>query len=344
MIEMTRDKSIANLRNFIFAEFGIAIAFLAITTLIANILARRLTSGLDRLVKVAADAESGKTFLRTDKFRRDEIGFLARHMYRMLDTIHQEKMAIIEQTRLIVEKERLMIVQSRSATMGEMIRNIAHQWRQPLNTVGLVTQNIRQDYRDHLLTQESLEKDIDVVLRCVKNMSQTIDDFRDFFRNDKEKTQFNLHQAIVELLCLIEATLKNSQINVSLSEDVGLHAFGYPHEFSQVILNLLANAKDALIDNKVPHGRIEIELRSTDDARIVVIRDNAGGIPKAIEGRIFEPYFTTKIDGSGIGLYMSKIIIEKHFGGCVSFRNTGEGAEFTLSIPARPSKGENWRS
>ena len=250
------------------------------------------------------------------------------------ETLEQQ---VIEQTRQNIEQERLLIEQSRRAVMGEMIRNIAHQWRQPLNTVGLVVQNISDDFRGNRLTEEGLDKDVDTAMRCVKNMSTTIDDFRNFFRPDKTKSLFKLKLAIDESLSLIEATLKNNAIKVSLSGNLELQAFGQINEFSQVILNLLTNAKDALIDNKVPYGKIEIELGSTGHAGIIVIRDNAGGIPEEAMEKIFEPYFTTKISGSGVGLYMSKIIIEKHMSGSITFRNMKDGAEFTVGIPLMPS-------
>jgi len=166
-------------------------------------------------------------------------------------------------------------------------------------------------------------------------MSKTIDDFRNFFRPDKIKKLFKLQDAINESLSLIETTLKNNEIKISLNGDQELQAFGYANDFSQVILNLLANAAEALVGNKVQEKKIEIELKSSERSGVVVIRDNAGGIPEEAMGRIFEPYFTTKENGLGIGLYMSKIIIEKHIGGSITFCNTANGAEFTVSIPLK---------
>ncbi|HZW26767.1 MAG TPA: ATP-binding protein [Gallionella sp.] len=240
---------------------------------------------------------------------------------------------VIEQTHQTIEKERLLIQQSRSAAMGEMISNIAHQWRQPLSTLSLVVQNILFDYRENQLNREELEEYVDTAQQCVTSMSETIDDFRNFFRPDKIKVTFNLHDAVAESIRLLEATLKNHKIQVSMSEDSGLRAYGHVNEFSQVILNVLANAKDALVENKPDKRRIEIELKSTGHVGMVVIRDNAGGIPEDAQDKIFDPYFTTKVSGTGIGLYMSKTIIEKHMDGNIACRNTADGAEFTISIP-----------
>jgi PAS domain S-box-containing protein len=252
------------------------------------------------------------------------------------ETLEQQ---VLKKTRQNIDQERLLIEQSRNATMGEMIRNIAHQWRQPLNVVALAVQNIRDDFRE--LNEEALDKDVDMALRCVMHMSETIDDFRNFFRADKEKTLFSLYAATDESVRLLEATMKNADIQVSSSGDQALQAVGYLNEFSQVMLNLLANATDALVENKVQHGRIAIEVKSNEQSGIVSIRDNAGGIPEEITGKIFDPYFTTKISGSGIGLYMSRIIIEKHMGGRITCCNVADGAEFTVSIPLKPNDVSN---
>ncbi|MFZ3017781.1 MAG: ATP-binding protein [Gallionella sp.] len=255
---------------------------------------------------------------------------------RQLKTVNTSlEQRVDEQTQQNIEKERLLIQQSRSAAMGEMISNIAHQWRQPLSTLGLVVQNIMLDYRENELNRESLEKYVDTAQQCVTQMSETIDDFRNFFRPDKAKVRFNLHQAVSDSLQLLEATLKNNNIQVAMGKDLGLEAFGHANEFSQVILNVLANAKDALVDNQPHQRRIEVELRETEHTGLVVIRDNAGGIPDGAMEKIFDPYFTTKASGTGIGLYMSKTIIEKHMDGSIVCRNTADGAEFTISIPLR---------
>lgn len=238
-----------------------------------------------------------------------------------------------EQTKLNVEKERLLIQQSRSAAMGEMISNIAHQWRQPLSALSLVVQNIQLDYREHELTPETLDNYVDTAQQCVKRMSETIDDFRNFFRPDKEKSLFSVHQAIEESLKLLEATLKNNNIKVVMSPDQGWQTYEHVNEFSQVLLNVLVNAKEALVANQPHERRIEIDLQQAGAMCRISIRDNAGGIPQNAMEKIFDPYFTTKPGGTGIGLHMSRTIIEKHMNGSIDFRNIGDGAEFTISIP-----------
>lgn len=257
-----------------------------------------------------------------------------KHMEMALHELNETlEKRIEEQTQQNIEKERLLIQQSRNAAMGEMISNIAHQWRQPLSTLGLVVQNIHLDYKENQLTQKELEKYVETAQKCVVSMSETIDDFRDFFRPDKCKVHFNLHQTVSDSIALLEATMKNNGIQITLSADQGLQVFGHVNEFSQVILNLLANAKDALVANRTHQRKIEVELQSNDHFGLVVIRDNAGGIPEDVIDKVFDPHFTTKSGGTGIGLYMSKTIIEKHIGGSITCQNVADGAEFSVSIP-----------
>lgn len=260
---------------------------------------------------------------------------------RWLKTLNESlAQRVDEETRKSLEKERLLIQQGRNAAMGEMIGNIAHQWRQPLSTLGLVVQNIHLDYRERSLDDDALDKYIDTAKQAIQRMSSTIDDFRDFFRPSRVKECFSLHRSIRESIQLLEAMLKNNGIVIGLDGDPGLQAVGHPNEFSQVILNFVVNAKDALVERKVPKGRIDIELAVSGASGIVTIRDNAGGIAEDQLDKIFDPYFTTKASGTGIGLYMCKTIIEQHMDGIISCRNLFDGdkrlgVEFAIKIPLR---------
>ena len=243
-----------------------------------------------------------------------------------------------EETRKSLEKERLLIQQGRNAAMGEMIGNIAHQWRQPLSTLGLVIQNIHSDYLEGGLEGDALEKYVDTAKRAVQRMSCTIDDFRDFFRPSRVKEPFSLHQSIEETLRLLAAMLKNNSIEITVTGDPALVAYGHPNEFSQVILNFVVNAKDALVERRESRGRIEIALNASGLNGVVTIRDNAGGIDEDQMEKIFDPYFTTKQNGTGIGLHMNRTIIEQHMNGSINCSNLYEsgqrlGAEFAITIP-----------
>ena len=232
-------------------------------------------------------------------------------------------------------KEQLLMEQSKLASMGEMIGNIAHQWRQPLNALGLTIQKIKVLEDNNNLGKEQIDKITEKSNRLIEKMSHTIDDFMGFFRSDKSKTEFNINDVVIETVNLLEASIKNNFIDVNIIQDKSNLSFnGYKGEFTQVILNLLSNAKDILLERKIENPKIDIELSSTSDNIIIKIIDNAGGIPENIMQKIFEPYFTTKEEGkgTGIGLYMSKMIIEENIGGKLSVENYKDGACFIISL------------
>lgn len=230
-------------------------------------------------------------------------------------------------------KDQVLIVQGRQAAMGEMIGNIAHQWRQPLNALSMLLSNLQFAYEENQLTADYLNESIATADRLIKKMSTTINDFRNFFSPDKTQVPFSAHQQISQAVDLVDAAFKNNNITISVEVESDLMLFGYPNEYSQVLLNLLSNAKDAILDNRIPAGCIRIKLSEQDGKGIVTISDNGGGIPEGIITKIFEPYFSTKKMGTGIGLYMSKMIIERNMGGLLNARNIEGGCEFSVVVP-----------
>jgi signal transduction histidine kinase len=234
------------------------------------------------------------------------------------------------------DRDRMLIQQSRLAAMGEMIGNIAHQWRQPINALNLLLVNIRDEYEFGEMNKESLEQNIEEGKRLIGKMSSTIDDFRNFFKPNREKVNFSVSSVVNEVMALLESSLRNNHIEISCEGDEALSVYGYPNEFSQVALNLLGNAKDAIVEHKAAHGRITVRIAEEEGAVVMRVRDNGGGIPEAIQNRLFQPYFTTKEKGTGIGLYMSKMIIESHMGGSIQMRNIEGGAEFAVYCPPVP--------
>jgi len=231
------------------------------------------------------------------------------------------------------QKDKQMILQSRHATMGEMIGNIAHQWRQPLNALGLVVQNIYFSYINDDLDEKKLKYFMDKSKRLTGNMSKTIDDFRDFFKPNKAKENFKVADSINSTIELLEGSLRNNSIKINKVLDKKLSFYGYPNEFSQVILNILSNAKDVL-KNKNYESIINIKLYKDKNDIITTIEDNGGGIKKDVIGKIFDPYFSTKEQGkgAGIGLYMSKNIIETNMNGRIEVKNSKNGAEFKITL------------
>lgn len=232
------------------------------------------------------------------------------------------------------QKDQILIQQGRLAAMGEMLNNIAHQWRQPLNNIGLIVQNIQESFESGELTNAGMERAIDNALDVIIHLSETIDDFRNFFRHDKEKQAFAVNEVVPHSIKYIEATLKSCNIEVEVTAEERVVTFGYQNEYSQVLLNIINNARDVLLERNVANPFICIRVFREHELSVVTVRDNGGGIDAGILPKIFDPYFTTKeaTQGTGIGLYMSKVIIEKNMGGSLTARNIDGGAEFRIEV------------
>ena len=231
-------------------------------------------------------------------------------------------------------QEEILIHQSRSAEIGEMINNIAHQWRQPLNNLSLTIQNIGFKYENDVLTKEELNETIDKSKMIINSMSNTIDTFRNFFEPTKNKNLFKVEHSIENTLEILSSTLRfyNIEVVKEIIDDVEI--YDYENEFSQVLLNIITNARDALVSNKIEKPIIKVNVSKIENNVIVKIKDNANEINEEIIDRIFEPYFTTKGKGNGteIGLYMSKLIIEKNMNGKLTVKNDNNGAVFIITL------------
>ena len=242
-----------------------------------------------------------------------------------------ERLRAVEELR---RQEQLLIRQGRLAAMGEMIANIAHQWRQPLNTLGLIIQELPTYYERDLLSREYLDGSVSRAMQVINYMSQTIDGFRNFFGPDKEKQTFLAGEVLERTVAILDAAFSELKLELDVQADREAVVYGTPNEYSQVILNILMNAKDALLDRKVPAPRVVVRLFREGGRAVLTITDNAGGIPPEIFDRIFDPYFTTKgpEKGTGIGLFMSKAIIEKNMNGKLTVQNTDTGAQFRIEV------------
>ena len=231
-------------------------------------------------------------------------------------------------------KDQMLILQDRRAIMGEMINNIAHQWRQPLNSLGLYIQELPIDFSSGTFSPETVEDYVDKCMQLIKHMSQTIDDFRSFFRSDKETVTFGVAQKIGHTVSMVEKSFLDQRISISFVTEGVPTVTGFPNEYAQVLLNILLNARDELVGRGVDDAWISIHAFENGGKAIVTIADNAGGIAHEIVDRLFDPYFTTKgpDKGTGVGLFMSKTIIENNMGGRLTVRNTGKGAEFRIEV------------
>lgn len=330
---------------------GAAIVMTILLLFITKLIMRRLLSPLQIVTRHMANLtdKSGKARLLT-LARRDEIAVLAATFNTMIQTLDQQREALTTKQEQLEElnntleerivaalsdlrhKDQLMITQSRQAAMGEMIGHIAHQWRQPLNALGLVLADIGDAYKFNELDAEYLEQAMINSNRLIQKMSTTISDFSNFFRPDKEIVAFSAQKQINEAVALVEASFRNNNVILLIDAPHDVTLVGFPNEFSQVLLNLLSNAKEAIKISGIATGRVEVGLGICGDQGYVTVRDNGGGIPDAIMDKIYEPYFSTKPMGTGIGLYMSKMIIERNMEGCLSARNIEGGAEFRIAV------------
>ncbi len=239
-----------------------------------------------------------------------------------LRTETAERLRTVEELR---ERDRLLLQQSRQAALGEMIGNIAHQWRQPLNALGLVIQELSLAYELGSFTREHLEASITRAMDIIFRMSQTIDDFSNFYKPDRDKRWFKVNEVVTKTVSLIDASFREYGIAIEADVADNLEIKGYPNDYAQVLLNILMNARDALLERGTVNPRVTVRARMEEGRSVVTVGDNAGGIGEDILERIFDLYFTTKENGlgTGIGLFMAKIIIEQNMGGRLTVRNDG---------------------
>ena len=239
------------------------------------------------------------------------------------------------------EKTRISIQQSRMASMGEMLENIAHQWRQPLSTISVAASGIEIKKELNILNDEDLSDSLRHIKNATQYLSNTIDDFRNFFVKDKIPSNINIRNTLNKTIDLISSTLAKEEITL-IRNIQNINFTSYENELIQVLMNIFINAKDALANRK-SEKLIIVVIKQIEDNLVIKIKDNAGGVDSSIIDKIFEPYFTTKhqFNGTGIGLYMSKLIVEKHLIGEISVKNidfifnskTYRGALFELVLP-----------
>lgn len=238
--------------------------------------------------------------------------------------------------------EQMLIQQSKMASAGEMIGSIAHQWKQPLNALGIIIQDFEDAYDCEELDSSYIRSAVRQSMGLIELMSNTVDDFRNFLKPSKEKKKFNVLKAINEVFNLFSDQLKKSGIDIKIEAqiDYELYTYGYNNEFKQVILNLINNSRDAIntarYSNPDYKGRIIVEIKPNEvkNMLLILIKDNGGGIENSVLETLFDPYITTKGEkGTGIGLHMSKAIIEDNMNGKIVASNKDGGAEFVIELP-----------
>jgi signal transduction histidine kinase len=238
-----------------------------------------------------------------------------------------------------IEKDKAILRESRLARLGSMLSMIAHQWRQPLSELSAVLMEMEMAAKFNRLNGAKVHHSLSKCNERIEHMSQTIDDFRLFYKPDKKKSHFYLKDACTKALNLASAALKHARVEVVLTFKDNPLVCGYPTEFSQVLLNIITNAKDVFLERNIPHPRMEIAVETTPTQHCVCISDNGGGIESVALEYLFDPYFSTKEShaGTGMGLYIAKIIVENKMHGTIHVANTDAGAAFTLTFPKEPA-------
>jgi len=230
------------------------------------------------------------------------------------------------------QKQKVMFWQSRLASLGQMLANIAHQWRQPLTELSLTLFNMKKATLNN--DENNINEFYNESKKIINNMSNTIEDFTNFFKPNKKKEFFSIKNSINEAIAISEKIIKNENIHLTVNFE-NIQILGITNELTQIIINLIQNSKDAFIYNNIVQKKININTKKKDNFAIIEVIDNAGGIDKDNLEKIFEPYFTTKhsCSGTGLGLFMSRMICEQGFNGVIDVQNDYNGATFIIKIP-----------
>ncbi len=237
------------------------------------------------------------------------------------------------------KKEQMMMHQSKLAQMGEMLSMIAHQWRQPLSAISSTTTDLNLKIALDAYDQNYFTAKLDNINRYADYLAKTVEDFRGFFKPDKQKSLTTIKAVVTSAMRIIATSLKNKNIRVTTRFEENTELFLYAGELQQVVLNLLKNAEDAILEKQLYQGCIQLRSFRREESVCLEVTDNAGGVPERIKEHIFEPYFSTKTDkdGTGLGLHMCRIIVHDHCKGTLGVRNENGGAVFRLCLPLTPS-------
>ena len=288
--------------------------------------------GIHFWVRIAGDSiESNREVLWTvtDITQRVEVEKEIKYLNTKLN------LEIKQQLSVLREKDRQLQYQARLAKMGEMLSMIAHQWRQPLTAISATTSYMFGKLMVDEFDRDEFIDELQHIEDYSKHLSKTIDDFRNFFKPNKQKEDTTLEAIIDTTLDIVTPVLSNNNISVKTDYRCNETINSYANEIGQVVLNLIKNAEDVLVEKKIQTPIINIKTYKNNNSAVFEISDNGGGISNKIMDRIFDQYFTTKTtqDGTGVGLCMSKTIIENNCKGSLNVKNGNEGALFVVTIP-----------
>jgi C4-dicarboxylate-specific signal transduction histidine kinase len=301
----------------------------------------RLAPALDRELRDAANRRERRVaagdLVRAHeelKIQRAELETQHRELLETYNRLAQETAERIRTVEELRHKEQMMVHQTRMAAIGEVLNNIAHHWRQPLNVLALSLQDLELEFEVGTFSKELLHSHVAAGLELIHKLSRVIDDFIDFSAVCKEQSRFSVEQAVVRTVSLVADNFARRHIAIETILSDGLEIVGCENDFRQVVLYLLMNARDAFDERGKSEGRIGLRSWPEDGRTVLTITDNAGGIPGENIAKIFAPFYTTKPEGkgTGVGLFIAKNVIEKDMGGRLTARNVEDGAEFRIEV------------
>ncbi len=278
---------------------------------------------LSKLTRTGLDKKIGKFMKRYEREKKQHRHLLAESDKRQLVMRKQQ-----------TEKEKMLEQQAKMAAMGEMMDAVAHQWKQPLNAISMLSDLLRSDFTEGNVDQAYIEDTADTIQQQIEHMVTTLNEFRTFFRPNKEVESFGIKHSLQGVQMLVKDEFLKNGITVHIESTDEVIFNGIENEFKHVVLNIINNARDAFNENRCRQRDIHIRFEKNETNIRMEIEDNAGGIPEHLLDDIFKPNITTKTDGkgTGIGLYMSSQIVEKHHGR-IDVQNTPNGACFTINFP-----------
>lgn len=295
-------------------------------------------SALDNVEDKVTAFEAGGVDYISKPFENSEV--LARVKTHLLINGLQKELSgknsrLEEEIKKSKHYESRFIQQSKTAAMGEMMGVITHQWKHPLNSIALYAQNINETVEYEECSKEQMNDIQEHILEQVRHMNTTIEDFKNFYKPSTAMTDFKACELAIDTFRLVEAKMKKAEVAFITHKHEHFMTRGYPSELKHVILNIYNNAYDTFKEKGIKDKKIELFLEHNGDTGVIKIRDNAGGIPQDLfPDKLFEPYITTKGDsGTGIGMHISKVIVEEKLGGSIEAGNVDGGAEFIITLP-----------
>ncbi len=332
IIGIPKDKVLEGLDGFFFKILLITVLLTLLATVIGYfVLHRVFVRPIESINRQLTAAISENTLLACED--HGEIGMLVENLNTRTRNLEQAKARENREHELRLEQQEMLMQQSKMAMVGEMMDSVAHQWKQPLNALMLYSEMIRNDFEEGIVDKAYVEEYRRNLQVQIDHMVNTLDEFRSFFRPNKERESFKLIEVVNSALFLAKDDILKNRILVKVERKDDIEIYGYPNEFKHLILNIINNAKDAFVENEVKQRLITINLVASELGDRLEICDNAGGIPESVIDTIFEANVTTKEDGkgTGIGLYMSQQIAQKHQAK-ITVENRNGGACFIVTF------------